>query len=226
MLRQTTMRILAYDTCTRLLGPTNFSKPWNTEICADGFTSVAALRPWIDKTSQQLLAGRWTGDVWGDRLVRGFDGSLSNYRGEVGEQLDILTAITDPKKFSLTGNLIKEPSKHTTVLGSVDFKWFANVAAAVRNGKIVVTLNGKPLAPGASKDIPWGSVAFSPEQPRAARLLTIRQPNMVVRISQRYGPVPKRHLPFLDVSVTLKKLFPYPLGGVLGDTFVTGDVGA
>ncbi len=63
-------------------------------------------------------------------------------------------------------------------------------------------------------------------QPRAARLLTIRQPNMVVRISQRYGPVPKRHLPFLDASVTLKKLFPYPLGGVLGDTFVTGDVGA
>ncbi len=106
--------------------------------------------------------------VWGDRLVRGFDGSLSNYRGEVGEQLDvrweggnhqgglggccvvalkhrqapyrqavqwlqwklwgwqrvtagagplspillqILTAITDPEKFSLTGNLIKEPSK-------------------------------------------------------------------------------------------------------------------
>lgn len=69
-------------------------------------------------------------------------------------------------------------------------------------------------------------LAPCPPQPRAARLLTIRQPNMVVRISQRYSAVPRRHLPFLDVSVTLKKLFPYPLEGILGDTFVTGDHGA
>lgn len=58
------------------------------------------------------------------------------------------------------------------------------------------------------------------------RELAIRQPNMVVRISQRYSQVLQRHLPFLDVSVTLTKLFPFPLSGVLGDTFVTGDVGA
>lgn len=36
--------------------------PLHPLCAADGFTSVAALRPWIDKTSQQLLAGRWTGD--------------------------------------------------------------------------------------------------------------------------------------------------------------------
>ncbi len=122
--------------------------------------------------------------------------------------------------FKSTGPSLVDSLQHTTVLGSVDFKWFANVAAAVRNGKIVgelldvphrqsrscllarscsaaqvpplwihpdlcylhcmvkvrppcpltphvtVTLNGKPLAPGPSKDIPWGSVAFSPEQVR------------------------------------------------------------
>ncbi|KAL4443650.1 hypothetical protein ABPG75_011387 [Micractinium tetrahymenae] len=269
----TQMRILAYDTCTRLLGPTNFSKPWNTAICAgnpphyfsgvcqqdsggplflpsaargqpdvlygavsygngrcigapDGFTSIAAMRPWIDKTSEQLLAGRWTGDVWGDPYVRGFDGSLSNYQGEPGEELDILTADVDPPKFSLTGVLIKEPYMHTTALGSVAFKWSATVKAAMRNFRMVVSLDGKPFAPGSSKDIPWGSVEYDQEQPRTARLLTIRQPNMLVRISQRYGPAPGRHLPFLDVSVTLTRLFPFPLDGVLGETFVTGRYGA
>lgn len=27
--------------------------------------------------------------VWGDPFVRGFDGSLSNYQGEPGEELDV-----------------------------------------------------------------------------------------------------------------------------------------
>lgn len=44
---QTTMRILAYNTCTRLLGPTNFSKPWNTEICAGGACSDGVMPGWV-----------------------------------------------------------------------------------------------------------------------------------------------------------------------------------
>lgn len=38
-------------------------------------TDVAALRPWIDSTIDLLTRTEWTGRVWGDPNVLGFDGS-------------------------------------------------------------------------------------------------------------------------------------------------------
>lgn len=56
-------------------------------------------------------------------------------------------------------------------------------------------------------------------------MLAIRVPGMEVRVTQpvRQGGA---YEPYLQVSVTVQRLLPYFLEGVLGSTFLTAEYGA
>lgn len=192
------------------------------------FTNVAQLRRWIAKSSAELQAGKWTGRVYGALQVSGFRGQTSVVKGQPGDKVDILIAESSKDKFRFWGKLNQGASQGSIALGSLVFVWHDSLQVVLQDGMMLAFLNGDTLqATGSWQPTPSGaSVFFNNPQAGSERYVILRQPGMAIRISQAFSAGSNTYSPWLDVQVTIRRLFSYPLSGVLGDTFLTAYRGA
>lgn len=181
-------------------------------------TDVAALRPWIDSTIDLLTRTEWTGRVWGDPNVLGFDGSRFQTTTAAGYTLTVMNSTGGPLSLvAVLGKHFNYPK--LTVMRKVLFKWGAVVECGIWNDKTYVTVNGVTLLPGTTRKINGGLVRFRENKARWSQAVVIEQPGMSIRINRVWDKRRKSFLQWFDIWVFLTARPKWPLSGVLGSTF-------